>query len=116
MSLKPRQRPSKRAVIDMRALMEQCADIHAAAECLRFLDEQEGGYTVLPHAEHPEAESVWTMMPLSPKPVRPPVAHPQKLCLDMPFKSHVSMPALTLRLCWTCFVVAHDSFYLSQSR
>ena len=71
MSLKPRQRPGKRAVIDMRALMEKCADIHAAAGCLRFLDEQEGGYTVLPSAEHPEDNSVWTMMPLSPKPVRP---------------------------------------------
>ena len=75
MSLKPRQRPAKRAVIDMRAVMDKCADINAAAGCLQFLDEQEGEYTVPPAAGHPEASSVWTMMPLSPKPVRPCSAH-----------------------------------------
>ena len=77
MSLKPRQRPTKRAVIDMRALMDKCANISAADDCLKFLDEQESEYMVPPAAGHPEANSVWTMMPLSPKPVRPWIAYSQ---------------------------------------
>ena len=40
MALKPRKRPGRRAVIDMRAIMERCANIYGAAGCLRFLDEQ----------------------------------------------------------------------------
>ena len=40
MTLKPRKRPGRRAVIDMRAIMERCANIYGAAGCLRFLDEQ----------------------------------------------------------------------------
>lgn len=42
MALKPRKRPGRRAVIDMRAIMERCANIYGAAGCLRFLDEQAG--------------------------------------------------------------------------
>jgi len=70
MSLKPRQRPKRRAVIDMRLIMERCANIYGAASCLRFLDEQESEYTILPNAVHAEVDTMWTMMPLSPKPVR----------------------------------------------
>lgn len=40
MTLKPRKRPGRRAVIDMRTIMERCANIYGAAGCLRFLDEQ----------------------------------------------------------------------------
>ena len=69
MSLKQRQRPWRRAVIDMRAIMERCANIYGAAGCLQYPDEHEGEYTVMPNAVHAEVDTVWTMMPLSPKPV-----------------------------------------------
>ena len=92
MSLKPRQRPPKRTVIDMRALMEACADIHAADGCLRFLDGNESEYMVSATAVHQEPSSRWTMMPLSPKPVR--------LCSPRPkmstMRCHCAVSAVSL--------------------
>ena len=56
-------------MIDMRAIMERCANIYGAASCLHFLNDQESIYTIRPHEQHAELDMLWTMMPLSPKPV-----------------------------------------------
>ena len=56
-------------MIDMRAIMERCGNIYGAASCLHFLNDQESIYTIRPHEQHAELDMLWTMMPLSPKPV-----------------------------------------------